>query len=79
MRAWHPPPNSDWFCEGGCHLRISRSVNASDHRIAVLVQAGNFAALREMGFVYIVLPADGRVEGLPAVYSDAEVCIQELR
>jgi hypothetical protein len=59
--------------------RVPQRVDASDRQIAALVQAGDFAALRKMGFVYLVLPADGRVDGLPKVYADDQVNILQIQ
>jgi hypothetical protein len=59
--------------------RVPASVELRDQWIIELARERNFAALRrDMGFVYLVLPRKTPMPGLPIVYRDADVNIQEL-
>jgi hypothetical protein len=59
--------------------RKPQSVVLLDRWIVAMARSRDFVSLRrDLGFVYLVLPHTQKMPGLPVVYSDGEVNIQEF-
>jgi hypothetical protein len=59
--------------------RFPNSVNQRDAAVVALARGHRYADLQRMGFAYVVLAKERSLPGLPIVYSDAEVNIQEIK